>query len=86
MNNQLKSAVSTHPCSLGKDTQIFHAGTYQKNGEIYSTGGRVLNATSSSDNLLDARNKSIDNLKKINWLEGFFRKDIGWRSIKKSKI
>jgi phosphoribosylamine--glycine ligase len=69
-----------------KDTQIFHAGTYQKNGEIYSTGGRVLNATSSSDNLLDARNKSIDNLKKINWLEGFFRKDIGWRSIKKSKI
>ena len=69
-----------------KDTQIFHAGTYQKNGEVYSCGGRVLNITSSSENLLDARNKSIANIKKINWKEGFFRKDIGWRAIKEKKI
>ena len=69
-----------------KDAQIFHAGTYKKNGEIYSTGGRVLNITSSSKNLLDARNKSIANIKKINWIEGFFRKDIGWRVINKKKI
>ena len=66
-----------------KDNQIFHAGTYQKNNKIYSSGGRVLNITSCSKNLLEARNKSLSNIKKINWIDGFFRKDIGWRIINK---
>ena len=61
--------------------QIFHAGTYKKNNKIYSNGGRVLNITSVSENLDTARNKSLINLKKINWSDGFFRKDIGWRAI-----
>ncbi len=66
-----------------EDNQIFHAGTYEKNNKIYSSGGRVLNITSSSENLFEARNKSLNNINKINWLDGFFRKDIGWREIKK---
>jgi len=64
-----------------ENNQIFHAGTYQKNSKIYSCGGRVLNATSCSESLLEARNKSLSNLNKINWIDGFFRKDIGWRVI-----
>ena len=64
-----------------KNNQIFHAGTYEKNSKIYSSGGRVLNITSSSKNLADARNKSLNNIDKINWADGFFRKDIGWRVI-----
>jgi len=63
------------------NNQIFHAGTYEKNNKIYSNGGRVLNITSSSENLVEARNKSLTNIDKINWLDGFFRKDIGWRVI-----
>ncbi len=62
--------------------QIFHAGTYKKNNKVFSSGGRVLNVTCSNDNLKKARNESLANLKKINWTEGFFRKDIGWRVIK----
>jgi phosphoribosylamine--glycine ligase len=46
-------------------------------------GGRVLNITSSSRSLLKARNQCLSNLYKINWKDGFFRKDIGWRVIKK---
>ena len=68
---------------MGKNTQIFHAGTYEKNNKIYSCGGRVLNITSQSKSLVEARNKSLTNIKKINWLDGFFRKDIGWRIINK---
>ena len=64
-----------------KNNQIFHAGTYEKNNKIYSIGGRVLNITSSSDSLIKARNKSLSNLNKISWTDGFFRKDIGWRAI-----
>ena len=68
--------------SEDKDNQVFHAGTYEKNKKIFSNGGRVLNITSSADNLIKARDKSLSNIKKIGWTEGFFRKDIGWRAIK----
>ena len=64
-----------------KNNQIFHAGTYEKNNKTYSSGGRVLNITSSSESLTKARNKSLTNIDKINWPDGFFRKDIGWRVI-----
>ena len=66
-----------------KNNQIFHAGTYEKNNKIYSNGGRVLNITTSSESLAIARNISINTIKKINWPDGFFRKDIGWRVIDK---
>ena len=68
--------------STDQNNQIFHAGTYQKNNKIFSSGGRVLNITSLGENISIAKNKSLDNLKKINWTDGFFRKDIGWRIIK----
>ena len=64
-----------------RNNQIFHAGTYEKNNKTYSNGGRVLNITSLSKNLNEARNKSLTNIDKINWTDGFFRKDIGWRVI-----
>ena len=70
---------------MNEDNQIFHAGTYEKENKIFSNGGRVLNITSSSKNLINAREKSLSIIKKINWLDGFFRKDIGWRIIKKEK-
>ena len=64
-----------------ENNQIFHAGTYEKNNKTYSSGGRVLNITSSSESLIEARNKSLTNIDKINWSDGFFRKDIGWRVL-----
>ena len=64
-----------------ENNQIFHAGTYEKNNKTYSSGGRVLNITSLSESLTEARNKSLANIDKINWPDGFFRKDIGWRVI-----
>ncbi len=73
--------LSTIPSD--KNNQIFHAGTYEKNNKIFSNGGRVLNITCSAEYLDEARKKSLSNLKKINWDEGFFRKDIGWRAIEK---
>ncbi len=64
-----------------RHNQVFHAGTYEKNNKIYSNGGRVLNITSASENLIKARDQSLININKINWPDGFFRKDIGWRLI-----
>jgi phosphoribosylamine---glycine ligase len=67
-----------------KDIQIFHAGTYEKDNKIYSNGGRVLNITSSAKNMNKARKKSLSYLKKLNWIDGFYRKDIGLKAIKNS--
>jgi len=77
-NSEIKNLPSI---SCDQNNQIFHAGTYEKNSKIYSIGGRVLNITSSSENLIEAREKALNNIKKINWTDGFFRKDIGWRVI-----
>tara|TARA_A100001011_G_scaffold222736_1_gene230685 strand:- start:8362 stop:9648 length:1287 start_codon:yes stop_codon:yes gene_type:complete len=65
-----------------ENNQIFHAGTYEKDKKIFSSGGRVLNVTCMDEELYIARKQSITNLKKINWSNGFYRKDIGWRAIK----
>jgi len=79
-DSEIKNLSNIHS---DRNNQIFHAGTYEKNGKIFSIGGRVLNITSLSEHLVEAREKSLVKINKINWSDGFFRKDIGWRVIKK---
>jgi phosphoribosylamine---glycine ligase len=68
---------------IDRNNQVFHAGTYKKNNKVLSNGGRVLNITALSNNYEDARKMCLANIKKLNWNDGFFRKDIGWRVINK---
>ncbi len=69
---------------LSKNDYIYHAGTKFLDKKLLSNGGRVLNVTSLGQNYLKIRKKIISILKKINWKKGFFRKDIGWKVIKKN--
>jgi len=66
---------------LNKDEFLFHAGTTEKNGKIFAVGGRVLNFISLSEDLKLARANIINNIKKLNWSKGFYRKDIGYKVI-----
>ncbi len=66
---------------LNKDEFLFHAGTTKKNGKIFAVGGRVLNFISLSEDLKLARENIINNIKKLNWSKGFYRKDIGYKVI-----
>ncbi len=68
---------------LSKKDFIYHAGTKLVKGELISSGGRVLNITSLGNNYLKIRDKIIFNIKKLNWKNGFYRKDIGWKVINK---
>ena len=65
------------------DLFIMHAGTKKINKNIASNGGRVLNIVGKGQNFYQIRKKIIKLIKKINWKGGFYRKDIGWRVIKK---
>jgi len=64
---------------------IFHAGTAQKDGEIIATGGRVLNVTATGKTVSDAQTRAYDAVDRIDWPEGFCRRDIGWRAIEREE-
>ena len=66
---------------LDSNQKIFHAGTKIEDNNILSNGGRVLNFVCLSSSLKDARNKNIEIINKINWPEGFYRQDIGYKVI-----
>ncbi|KAL9228702.1 hypothetical protein vseg_004253 [Gypsophila vaccaria] len=62
--------------------KIFHAGTaLNSNGELVAVGGRVLGVTAKGDNLQEARDRAYQAVERINWPEGFYRRDIGWRAL-----
>ena len=67
---------------LSPNEYLFHAGTTKQREKIYAIGGRVLNFVSVSDSFNDAKKKIIENINKLNWTGGFYRKDIGYKVIK----
>jgi len=60
---------------------IFHAGTKLINNEVYSNGGRVLNFVALSNNIKTSRKKILELINKLNWNNGYYRKDIGFKVI-----
>ena len=67
--------------NLQKNEFIFHAGTIIKNNKIYSNGGRVLNFVSIANNFKNAKDNTIKLIKELNWQNGYYRKDIGFKVI-----
>ena len=66
---------------LKKNEFIFHAGTKNDNLKIISNGGRVLNFVILSEDIKKSRDVALDLINQINWSNGFFRKDIGFKVI-----
>ncbi|UKN00372.1 phosphoribosylamine--glycine ligase [Paracrocinitomix mangrovi] len=60
------------------DSMIFHAGTKQDGPTYVTAGGRVLCVTSYGKKLEAALDKTYDNLKKIDFENAYYRKDIGF--------
>ncbi|MFT3986042.1 phosphoribosylamine--glycine ligase [Aestuariivirga sp.] len=61
--------------------EIFHAGTALKNGQLVSAGGRVLNVTALGHTVKEAQQRAYAAVDRIDWPEGFCRRDIGWRAL-----
>ena len=68
---------------LNNNDFIFHAGTKEEENEIFSNGGRVLNFVSLSSSFKNSRERAIKLIDQLNWKNGFFRKDIGFKIIDK---
>ena len=62
--------------------KVFHAGTARDDdGGFVSTGGRVLGITATGENLGHAKRLAYEAVDRIEWPDGFCRRDIGWRAL-----
>ena len=74
--------INLENLNLDKNQFLFHAGTKMNNDIIISNGGRVLNIVTRSNDFKSAREDTHRLIEKINWDNGFYRKDIGNKVIR----
>jgi phosphoribosylamine--glycine ligase len=65
--------------------EIFHAGTKADGGRVLANGGRVLNVSALGRTVADAQARAYAAVDRIQWPEGFCRRDIGWQAVKREK-
>jgi phosphoribosylamine--glycine ligase len=63
------------------DIRIFHMGTSLKDGEYYTSGGRVLMVVGFGADLQEAHDKALAAVESIKCDNLFYRRDIGWRVL-----
>lgn len=66
-----------------KDVFVFHAGTSYNNGDIVTSGGRVLGVTAIGAGIKEARDKAYNAIEKIQFDGMHYRKDIAERALKR---
>lgn len=64
-----------------ENVSILHAGTIEKEGKILANGGRVLNVIAKGKTFVDARKTAYEAVDKIDWSEGFCRRDIAKKAL-----
>jgi phosphoribosylamine--glycine ligase len=74
--NGLDAAAASDP-----SVRIFHAGTKRAGDTLVADGGRVLNVVALGASVKAARDRAYAVVDRIDWPEGFCRRDIGWRAL-----
>jgi phosphoribosylamine--glycine ligase len=64
---------------------IFHAGTKEVEGRITAHGGRVINVTALGRTITEAQKRAYEAVDRIDWPDGFCRRDIGWRAVERER-
>jgi phosphoribosylamine--glycine ligase len=77
--------ISGLPETEQKDLKVFHAGTKMQDGQVVTSGGRVLCVTALGDSVGDAQKKAYDMVGKIRWDGVYYRTDIGYRAVAREK-
>jgi phosphoribosylamine--glycine ligase len=69
------------PKEEGPGPKIFHAGTTMKDGQVVTSGGRVLCVTALGGTVREAQRNAYDLVETIHWDNVYYRTDIGYRAI-----
>jgi len=75
------SAIRGIAAAEGDDVVVFQAGTRAEGGQLLADGGRVLAVTALGDSVTDAKDRAYAAVARIDWPEGFCRRDIGFREV-----
>jgi len=62
---------------------VFHAGAKEEDGALLADGGRVLNVTATGASIREAVARAYEGVDAIDWPDGFYRRDIGWRALER---
>ncbi|MGZ5203156.1 MAG: phosphoribosylamine--glycine ligase [Telluria sp.] len=81
-DNPRKGDVITGIPAETPECVTFHAGTALKDGELVTSGGRVLCVVGMGDSVKMAQKQAYEALDKISFAGAQFRRDIGWRATK----
>jgi phosphoribosylamine--glycine ligase len=68
-----------------RDAKVFHAGTSFVNGQVVTSGGRVLCATALGTSVSEARALAYAQVEKISWTGAYYRHDIGHRAVARER-
>jgi len=69
-----------------RDLVVFHAGTKREGARLTANGGRVLNVTALGASVKEAQERAYRGVDRIEWPQGFCRRDIGWREIARETL
>lgn len=69
------------PEGINQDSVVFHAGTKLEEGQLVSSGGRVLGVTAEGETLQQAREKAYALVEKIDFPKAHYRRDIGVKGL-----
>ena len=79
---QKGSEIRGADADFGPDVVVFNAGASRgPDGTLRAAGGRVLNVCARGPDLITARERAYGAVARIDWPEGFYRSDIGWRAL-----
>ena len=67
--------------AVNKSEYIFHSSTKKNNNQWLATGGRVISLSALGSSLKNAKDNVYNTIKKIDWKDSYYRKDIGWRHL-----
>ncbi|MFH1416191.1 MAG: phosphoribosylamine--glycine ligase [Elusimicrobiota bacterium] len=67
------------------DVYVFHAATEERNGMLYTSGGRVLNVAAVGDDIKSVKEKVYNAVSNISFDGMYYRRDIGWKELARQK-
>lgn len=65
--------------------KVFHAGTREDDGQVVTSGGRVLCVTALGDTVAQAQQRAYQAVQGIGWDDAYHRSDIGYRAVAREK-
>jgi phosphoribosylamine--glycine ligase len=65
--------------------KVFHAGTAERDGQVVTSGGRVLCVCALGDTVAQAQARAYAQVHAIRWDGAYYRNDIGYRAVAREK-